>query len=64
MLAVYITKHLLIGPVTSMTSPIYFLKGAVTLGLTLVMAAFSYRYFEKPFLNLKKRHAVIQSQPG
>jgi peptidoglycan/LPS O-acetylase OafA/YrhL len=64
MFAVYITKHLLIGPVASIASPIYFLKGGITLGLTLLMAALSYRYFEKPFLNLKKRHAVVQSHPG
>jgi peptidoglycan/LPS O-acetylase OafA/YrhL len=27
------------------------------------MASLSYRYFETPFLKLKKRHAVIESQP-
>jgi peptidoglycan/LPS O-acetylase OafA/YrhL len=33
------------------------------LGLTFLMAALSYRYFETPFLKMKKRHAVIDSQP-
>jgi peptidoglycan/LPS O-acetylase OafA/YrhL len=31
--------------------------------LTILMAALSYRYFETPFLKMKKRHSVIQSQP-
>ena len=33
------------------------------LGLTFVAAALSYRYFETPFLKMKKRHSVIESQP-
>jgi peptidoglycan/LPS O-acetylase OafA/YrhL len=36
---------------------------AIPFGLTLLMAAVSYRYFETPFLKLKKRHMVIESQP-
>src|SRR6185369_15953604 len=32
-------------------------------GLTFVMAALSYRYFETRFLRMKKHHTVIQSQP-
>jgi len=27
------------------------------------MAVLSYRYFETPFLKMKKRHAIIESQP-
>jgi hypothetical protein len=27
------------------------------------MAVLSYRYLETPFLKMKKRHAVIESQP-
>jgi peptidoglycan/LPS O-acetylase OafA/YrhL len=34
-----------------------------TLALTILMAALSYRYFETPFLKMKKRHAIIDSQP-
>jgi peptidoglycan/LPS O-acetylase OafA/YrhL len=33
------------------------------IGLTLLAAALSYRYFETPFLKMKKRHSVIDSQP-
>jgi peptidoglycan/LPS O-acetylase OafA/YrhL len=32
-------------------------------GLTILAAALSYRYIETPFLRMKKRHAVIESQP-
>jgi peptidoglycan/LPS O-acetylase OafA/YrhL len=31
--------------------------------LTFLIAALSYRYFETPFLRMKKRHALIESQP-
>jgi peptidoglycan/LPS O-acetylase OafA/YrhL len=30
---------------------------------TFLIAALSYRYFETPFLKMKKRHAIIESQP-
>jgi peptidoglycan/LPS O-acetylase OafA/YrhL len=33
------------------------------LGLTVLAAALSYRYFEMPFLKMKKRYAAIESQP-
>jgi len=33
------------------------------LGLTVLMAMLSYRFFETPFLKMKKRHSLIQSQP-
>jgi len=33
-------------------------------GLTVLMAALSYRYIETPFLRMKTRHAVIQTQPS
>jgi peptidoglycan/LPS O-acetylase OafA/YrhL len=47
----------------SVGGPLFLLKGGITLGLTILMAALSYRYFETPFLKMKKRHAVIESQP-
>ncbi len=53
----------LIPHVASMKSPLYPLKGALTLALIFFLAAISFRYFETPFLKLKKRHAVIESQP-
>jgi peptidoglycan/LPS O-acetylase OafA/YrhL len=62
-LAAYMTSNLLIGHLATFKSPIYLLKGAITLGLTISMAALSYRYFETPFLKMKRRHAVIESQP-
>jgi peptidoglycan/LPS O-acetylase OafA/YrhL len=33
------------------------------LGLTVLMAMLSYRFFEAPFLKMKKRHSLIDSQP-
>jgi peptidoglycan/LPS O-acetylase OafA/YrhL len=36
---------------------------SLTLGLTILIAALCYRYFETPFLKMKKRHSVIESQP-
>jgi peptidoglycan/LPS O-acetylase OafA/YrhL len=32
--------------------------------LTIAVAHFSYRYFEKPFLRIKERFAVVQSRPA
>jgi peptidoglycan/LPS O-acetylase OafA/YrhL len=61
--AAYITSKLLIGHLASFKSPLYLLKGVLALGLTFLMAELSYRYFETPFLQMKKRHTVIQSQP-
>lgn len=49
--------------VASMKSPLYFLKGGLSLGLIVLVAAISYRFFETPFLRMKKRHSVIESQP-
>jgi peptidoglycan/LPS O-acetylase OafA/YrhL len=44
-----------------------FLDAGSTIGLPLVltflMAALSYRFIETPFLKMKKRHSVIDSQP-
>jgi peptidoglycan/LPS O-acetylase OafA/YrhL len=36
---------------------------AASLLLTIAVAAFSYRFFETPFLKLKERFAVIASRP-
>jgi peptidoglycan/LPS O-acetylase OafA/YrhL len=43
--------------------PIYLLDMVLRLGLTILLAALSYRFFETPFLKMKKRHAVIESEP-
>jgi peptidoglycan/LPS O-acetylase OafA/YrhL len=69
--AIYITNHLIIQNLSahmnplikSLEGPIFLLNVGLTLGLTILMAALSYRYFETPFLKMKKRHSVIQSQP-
>jgi peptidoglycan/LPS O-acetylase OafA/YrhL len=42
---------------------VYFMDSLLSLGLTMLTAMLSYRYFETPFLKMKKRHSVIQSQP-
>jgi peptidoglycan/LPS O-acetylase OafA/YrhL len=34
----------------------------IGLPVTIVLAHFSYRYFEKPFLRLKERFEVVQSR--
>ena len=62
--APYILSKLLIGHLASVDSPVFLLKGVLSLGLTILMAAISYRFFETPFLRLKRRHAVIDSQPA
>ncbi len=48
---------------TSLGSVSMLLKGAAAMGLTILFASLSYRYFETPFLRMKKRHEVIESRP-
>lgn len=43
-----------------LTTPI---KIASALGLTILIASLSYRYFESPFLRMKRRHEVVASRP-
>ena len=57
--AIYMTTHLLTSFLISNHCP----KSLIILGLTILMAALSYRFIETPFLKMKKRHAVIESQP-
>jgi peptidoglycan/LPS O-acetylase OafA/YrhL len=38
--------------------------GILGLLLTLLMAALSYRFLEKPFLRIKERYAHVLSRPG
>jgi peptidoglycan/LPS O-acetylase OafA/YrhL len=61
--AIYLTNHFLIGHLTSIASSTLLLKAGAEFGLTFLMAALSYRYFETPFLKMKRRHAIIESQP-
>ena len=60
--AMYIFDHLEIGHRASLAIANHPLRACVS-GLTILAAATSYRYFETPFLKLKKRHSVIESQP-
>ena len=69
--AIYLTDHLIVQYVAtlknpiinSLKGPIFLLNICLTLGITILIAALSYRYFETPFLKMKKRHSVIESQP-
>ncbi|MGA2351002.1 MAG: acyltransferase [Terracidiphilus sp.] len=69
--AVDLMNRLIIQEVVSLDNPvvnsfkglIFILNFVFTLALTILMAALSYRYFETPFLKMKKRHAIIDSQP-
>jgi peptidoglycan/LPS O-acetylase OafA/YrhL len=69
--AIHATDYFVIGYFAAHKSPlirllqgpIYILNIGLTFGLTILMAALSYRFFETPFLKMKKRHAVIESQP-
>lgn len=70
--AIYLTNALVIDKVALykgvaivrlLEGPIYLLNMALTLGLTILMAALSYRYLETPFLKMKSRLAVIESEP-
>jgi peptidoglycan/LPS O-acetylase OafA/YrhL len=54
-------------PYALKTSPVSLLKAVLAIGSclggTIVIAVISYRFFETPFLRMKKRHTVIESQP-
>jgi peptidoglycan/LPS O-acetylase OafA/YrhL len=59
---IYAMHRLLVGRLAPLGS-ILPVKFALDLGTTILVAALSYRYFETPFLKMKKRHSVIESQP-
>ena len=69
--AIRLAQFLHLGHLATMAIPNYLvrisLSGGLDLGLsvglTILMAGISYRYIETPFLRVKKRHAVIRSQP-
>jgi peptidoglycan/LPS O-acetylase OafA/YrhL len=60
--AIYLSRCIF-GHFLSVSNPAYYLKTVLAALLTFLMAALSYRYIETPFLRMKKRHAVIESQP-
>jgi peptidoglycan/LPS O-acetylase OafA/YrhL len=39
------------------------LMSAIALGLTVLLASLSYRFFESPFLRMKKRFEIVESRP-
>lgn len=53
----------LLGHGAQVTIRVRILRVGLSFGLTILMAAISYRYFETPFLRMKKKHSVIESQP-
>jgi peptidoglycan/LPS O-acetylase OafA/YrhL len=69
--ALYIAHRLLAGPLSTLHIPLIYgprgprwiVQTGLGFGLTILMASLSYRYLETPFLKMKKRHAVIDSQP-
>jgi len=61
--AIYITTRFILRQASRIEAPILLLKISIELGLTILMAALSYRFFETPFLKMKNRHEVIKSEP-
>jgi len=65
------TRRLVIDPMMAATIQNSLLRDHVTIGLsmalpfglTILVAALSYPYIETPFLKMKKRRGVIESQP-
>ncbi len=62
-LAIKITSSLLSLHHTTVGSLTMLIKGLTAIGLTILLASLSYKYFESPFLRLKQRHEVIESRP-
>jgi peptidoglycan/LPS O-acetylase OafA/YrhL len=69
--ALYLTDRLIVLPVAqfkghlinSLKGPIYLASLGVALGLTILIASVSYRYFETPFLKMKKRLEIVKTEP-
>jgi peptidoglycan/LPS O-acetylase OafA/YrhL len=61
--AIDITTRFIFRQASRIEAPILFLKIGVELGLIVLVAALSYRFFETPFLKMKKRHEIIDSEP-
>jgi peptidoglycan/LPS O-acetylase OafA/YrhL len=58
---IYVMPNALAGrfPVTSNSIPLFALKYAIALAATVLISACSYRFFERPFLEIKKRFAFV-----
>jgi peptidoglycan/LPS O-acetylase OafA/YrhL len=44
-------------------SGIMLVKGAAALGIAILLASLSYRFFERPFLRMKERFEIVRSRP-
>jgi peptidoglycan/LPS O-acetylase OafA/YrhL len=56
--------HLLARQIFPAASPMRVLmQSGISLAITVVLAAASYRWLETPFLRLKERHAYVRSRP-
>ena len=53
----------IIPKTTSYHIPKFLLSVSLSFGLTVTLAALSYRYFETIFLKMKMRHTLIESRP-
>jgi peptidoglycan/LPS O-acetylase OafA/YrhL len=60
-LSLWITSPLGLAPQSAVRM---FIVDSVALLLSMFFAHFSYQYFERPFMKLKERFAVIQSRPA
>lgn len=60
-IAIYLSLHLFGGSVHSLAA--FTAYWCVSLALTLLIAALSYKLFESPFLRLKERFARVKSRP-
>ena len=61
-----LAKDLVVGALQTISLPKFWMSAITvfaSLGVTVLLAKTSYRYLETPFLRLKNRHAVIESQP-
>jgi peptidoglycan/LPS O-acetylase OafA/YrhL len=62
-LAMWATGGIFRAHHVSLGSGIALAKGGCAITLTVSIAALSYRFFETPFLKLKKGHEVVESRP-
>ncbi len=60
-LAIWITSPLTLAPHSAVRM---FVVDSIALLFSIFLAHLSYQYFERPFMRLKERFAVIQSRPA
>lgn len=62
MTALHLAERIWLRP-AMLGSTVALFRAPAALALTILFAAISYRYFETPFLKMKKQHEVIASRP-